>query len=65
MIKVAKGGSVQAAKLLLDKTVSNARDTEDTQKDNSGVRVVVENVTIGRNVDNDNAEDAENIEEER
>lgn len=58
MIKLAKEGSVQAAKLILDKTVSNARDAEDVQKDDGGIRVVIENVTVGREPETIEAEDA-------
>ena len=57
MIDLAKEGSVGAAKLILDKTVSNAKDAEHTEEAGGGIRVVVENVTIGR--DNSKTIDAE------
>jgi|10_taG_2_1085330.scaffolds.fasta_scaffold76163_2 hypothetical protein len=65
MVTLAKTGSVQAAKLVLDKTISNARDVEDVQKDGGGVRVVIENITVGRETETIEAEDAdyEEIEE--
>ena len=64
MVKLAKEGSVQAAKLILDKTVSNARDTEEVQKDTGGIRIVIENVTVGRKQEIIEAEDAIIVEEE-
>jgi len=59
MVKLAKEGSVQAAKLILDKTVSNAREAEDIQKEDGGIRVVIENVTVGREPETIEAEDAD------
>lgn len=59
MVNLAKEGSVGAAKLILDKTVSNAKDVEDTQKDSGGIRVVIENVTVGRETETIEAEDAD------
>ncbi len=52
-------GSVGAAKLILDKTISNAKDEEETKGDGGGVRVIIENVTVGRETVTIEAEDAE------
>ena len=46
MVVEAKGGSVGAAKLILDKTVSNAKDPEDPESAAGGVRIVIENFTM-------------------
>lgn len=59
MIDLAKDGSVGAAKLVLDKTVSNAKDVEDTKADSGGIRVVIENVTVGRETETIEAEEAD------
>lgn len=59
MIDLAKEGSVGAAKLILDKTVSNAKDVEDSKADQGGIRVVIENVTVGRENETIEAEDAD------
>lgn len=59
MVELAKGGSVMAAKLILDKTVSNAKDSEEIKTDGGGVRVVIENVTVGRETDTVDIEDGE------
>ena len=47
MVKVAKEGSVNAAKLILDKTISNAKETEDEKNANKGIHIVIENATAG------------------
>ena len=52
-------GSVGAAKLILDKTVSNAKDDEEVKHDGGGVRVIIENVTVGRKPETIEAETAE------
>lgn len=62
MIQVALGGgknSVQAAKLILDKTVSNVTDGDDIKSDTGSIRIVIENVTAGRPVINQAVEEAE------
>jgi hypothetical protein len=59
MVDLAKEGSVGAAKLILDKTVSNAREVEDTKADSGGIRVVIENVTVGRETETIEAEDGD------
>ena len=46
MVARAQAGDVQAAKLILDKTISNAKDVEDPDAGSSGVRIVIENVTL-------------------
>ena len=46
MVAEALNGSVGAAKLLLDKAVSNAKDVEDVQKDSGGFTVVIKNLTL-------------------
>lgn len=52
-------GSVGAAKLILDKTVSNAKDEEEIKGDGGGVRVIIENVTVGRAPETIEADEAE------
>ena len=59
MVELAQDGSVGAAKLILDKTVSNAKDVEEVKADGGGVRVIIENVTVGRETETIEAEDAE------
>ena len=59
MIQEAKNGGVQAAKLILDKTISNAKDAEEIKSEGGGVRVVIENVTVGRETETIEAEDAD------
>ena len=59
MVDLAKDGSVQAAKLILDKTVSNAKDVEEVKQEGGGVRVVIENVTVGRPTETIEAEEAD------
>lgn len=52
-------GSVGAAKLILDKTISNAKDDEDIKQAGGGVRVIIENVTVGRKLETIEADEAE------
>lgn len=59
MVELAQEGSVGAAKLILDKTVSNAKDVEEVKNEGGGVRVIIENVTVGRETKTIEAEDAE------
>lgn len=59
MIDEAKKGGVQAAKLILDKTISNAKDAEEIKSEGGGVRVVIENVTVGREKETIEADDAD------
>lgn len=59
MIDLAKKGSVGAAKLILDKTVSNAKEAEDMKGGDGQIRVVIENVTVGRPTETIDAEDAD------
>lgn len=59
MVELAQDGSVGAAKLILDKTVSNAKDIEEVKADGGGVRVIIENVTVGREKETIEAEDAD------
>lgn len=59
MIDLAKGGSIGAAKLILDKTVSNAKEAEEIKNDSGGVRIVIENVTVGRPTETIEAEDGD------
>lgn len=59
MVEEAKKGGVQAAKLILDKTISNAKDAEEIKQDGGGVRVVIENVTVGRETETIEADEAE------
>ena len=46
MVTEALNGSVGAAKLLLDKAVSNAKDVEDAQQDSGGFTVIIRNLTL-------------------
>lgn len=46
MVKEAKNGSVQAAKLILDKTVSNAKGSEESHDTEHGVAFIIENLTV-------------------
>lgn len=46
MYELALEGSVGAAKLLLDKTISNARTETDDQDGPGSVRIVIENMTL-------------------
>ena len=46
MYELALEGSVGAAKLLLDKTVSNAKTEEEDGEGPKGVRIVIENMTV-------------------
>ena len=59
MVQLARKGSVQAAKLILDKTISNAKEAEEVKEAGGGVRVVIENVTVGRPTETIDAEDGE------
>ena len=62
MIQTAKAGgknSVQAAKLILDKTVSNATDSEDAKNVDGGIRIVIENVTSVKPTETIEAEDGD------
>ena len=52
-------GSVGAAKLILDKTLSNAKDTEEEKNAHQAIRVVIENVTVGRGTETIEAEDGD------
>ena len=47
MVTEAKGGSVGAAKLILDKVMSNARDADDVQDNSGGIKIIIENLTAG------------------
>lgn len=44
---LAVNGNVAAAKVLLDKVVSNAKDGEDAENQRPVINVIVENATIG------------------
>lgn len=46
MVTEARNGSVGAAKLLLDKAVSNAKDVDDVHRDSGGFTVIVRNLTL-------------------
>jgi len=45
MCVLAEQGSVSAAKLILDKVLSNAQDSEDTANGVGGITIVIENAT--------------------
>lgn len=46
MYDKALEGNVGAAKLILDKVLSNARETEDTQESSGGLKIVIENAQL-------------------
>ena len=46
MVEVAANGNVGAAKLILDKVLSNARETDDVQDAAGGWTFVIKNVTV-------------------
>lgn len=46
MVAEALNGSVGAAKLLLDKAVSNAKDVDDVQRDSGGFTIEIRNLTL-------------------
>jgi hypothetical protein len=46
MVIEAKTGNVQAAKLILDKTISNAKESEDPTAEAGGILVRIENATL-------------------
>jgi len=46
MFEKALEGNVGAAKLLLDKVITNARESEDAQDSGGGLRIVIENATL-------------------
>lgn len=49
MVELAEKGNVGAAKLLLDKTVSNARDSDDIDnKGAGGITIRIENATFAK-----------------
>ena len=56
MVELALEGNIGAAKIILDKTVTNARDSEDTQEGNSGWTFVVKNVTVQKEAPSDEGE---------
>lgn len=46
MIDKALEGNVGAAKLVLDKVLSNARESEDIQDSSGGLKIIIENATL-------------------
>lgn len=46
MVNKARNGDVAAAKLILDKVLSNAREVEDTPGGEGGYKIVIENATF-------------------
>ena len=46
MLAEALNGNVGAGKLILDKVLSNARETEDEKETGGGLKVVIENATF-------------------
>ncbi len=46
LVELAEEGSVPAAKLLLDKCVSNARDSDEVDSGEGGVTIVIKNATF-------------------
>lgn len=46
VVNKAMNGNLQAAKLILDKVMSNAGEPEDAQKQGGGIRIVIENATF-------------------
>lgn len=46
MLLKALEGNVGAAKLILDKVMSNAREAEDTQDSSGGLKIIIENANL-------------------
>lgn len=46
MVAQAKAGDIQAAKIILDKTISNAKIDEEANESAGGIKVIVENATF-------------------
>lgn len=46
LVNKAMNGNLQAAKLILDKVLPNAGETEDAQGNTGGIRIVIENATF-------------------
>lgn len=46
MIQKALEGNVGAAKVILDKVVSNAKESEDAQDSSGGLRIIIENAQL-------------------
>lgn len=46
MLMKALEGNVGAAKLILDKVLSNAREAEDVQDTSGGLKIIIENATL-------------------
>jgi len=55
MCDLAEEGNVAAAKLILDKALSNAHDGEDTTVGNSGYTFVIKNVLIQKPKESDDS----------
>lgn len=47
MVEEAQNGNVSAAKLILDKVMSNAKVDEDVTADNGGITISIKNLTVG------------------
>lgn len=52
MCELAEEGNVGAAKLILDKVITNARDTDDVGGQDGGWTFVIKNVTVQREENN-------------
>lgn len=46
MLEQALAGNVQAGKLILDKVLSNAKDADDAQENNGGLRIIIQNASV-------------------
>ncbi len=46
MVELAKEGNVGAAKIILDKAITNAKDADDVATGNAGWQFVIKNVTV-------------------
>lgn len=47
MVEEAQNGNVSAAKLILDKVMSNAKVDEDVTAENGGITISIKNLTVG------------------
>lgn len=47
MVDEAQNGNVSAAKLILDKVMSNAKVDEDVSAENGGITISIKNLTVG------------------
>jgi len=59
MVDLAADGNVQAAKLILDKTISNAKVEDEDNSGTGGIQIIITNATVKSLNNEDSAVDAE------